>query len=171
MKFGVVASAQLAATGRLDAPFNLLMAEHQPLVEELVEKFDAAELVQLALALPFDQKAADAVFPQLHPQTWASFQEKVDPKPKIRRDAWGDVLPPEEPKPPGVRETIRWRTTLAIYCAAAAQFTQAKCLEKLLEIARLKLAETKKLVAVCKLVRAKGATHLQAAIARDSKGT
>ncbi len=44
--------------------YRLLSPEQKPLVEELLARFSAAELLELARALPIDARAAHAIWPQ-----------------------------------------------------------------------------------------------------------
>lgn len=166
MKAYVVNASDLPPSGRWDARYHCLMAEHREAAEELAERYAAHELVKLATDLPFDQAAADAVFCQLHPHTRSSFLKTIgvqrDWKPGPDDDE--DAKPPA-PKPRRILEDVRFRKQLAAYCAAAAVHARARVMEELMALSRAKEALVRSLCTTAATAREKGAKHLVAAIA------
>lgn len=166
MKVGVVSSAELAESGRWDARFHLLAAEHRAVAHELFDRFDLAELVALATDLPFDKAAADAVFPSVEGLGTARFRDVV---------AGLAEKPPDQEIAPGLgryrRPQVsarRRKKDLAVYCAAASHSARDRVLGEVLELARQKLAKLEALKRLLDLADAKSAPALRAALSGRS---
>lgn len=101
MQTAIVSSAVLGRLGRWDAATVILYTQHQPLVDELVERLTAEQLVTLALELPYDEEAA-------------------------RKVQHGNAFRGEGTFRSWLAAKGRRPTDLAIYCAAAAQRAVAK---------------------------------------------
>lgn len=135
---------------RLDAPFVLLHEKHKAAAKELAEKFSREELITLALRLPFDQQAANAVFPprwyadQMHHTTFPILKTKLE-GPKTRL------------------------TDIIVYTAAAATNAVSKRLMEVEELSRQKLAIMKDITETINLVKGKDATEVLKATRGETK--
>lgn len=160
MHSAVVNSSELAKSGRWDAKYHVLLAEHAPLAEELATKFDAVELLKLIDVLPYDQRAADAVFGRSTPMTRSALQVEVG----RQRDSKLQVEVGRQRDSKLIRDQVRWRQTLAVYVAAASHYAVSKVLEEIAELKKREAARLNELCGVLDLAREKGATALLASL-------
>jgi hypothetical protein len=150
--------SDVAASGRWDAQYHLLLAEHKDVYEELLEKFTPNELVALAKQLPYDHRAACAVCPGMtgggfgHARGQHYFFEYLDSfiwkKVQKERNEWTDEDYTQMDKHPGYKPTklvpkgMQLRTKyreVATYIAAACQMAVSKVLENMLELKQKEL--------------------------------
>ncbi len=149
MKTAIVPASEVAATGRLDAAFHVLLAEQKELVEALLERLDADELGKLALALPFDQSAADTVWPRAgRHRTEAELRATVG----------------------GGKGPTRFYTqrNLALYVAAASQFAVSKMLEEVYRITLMKKTKVEQIQALLATPKMVGVPAWDKALKRSS---
>jgi hypothetical protein len=154
VKTGTVQFSDLGKTGRMDAGFHLLLAAHRPLYDELMAKFSREELVQLALALPYDRDAARAVAPEM---TTAENRGEA-----YFRDTWLGKWAKKKSAWP------RQHSDLAVYCAAASQQATSKVLEGVLAQRKEQLEKVRALKSLWDLAAGKGAKVFQEAIVRGT---
>jgi hypothetical protein len=143
MKVTAVSAADLDATGRMDAGFHCLLAQHRPVYNELLARFTTVELVDLAHQLPYDQEAAFSVLVRNAPAvtniSLARFEEWLSHKPHK------------------LSTTRRFRSDLAAYCAAACQHAASKVLTEVLALKQEELAKLQRLQHVLELLQGKEA--------------
>lgn len=146
-KVTITSSKTIERFGRMDAKFMALSEKHLPLIDELLNKFTHEELLALAKRLPFDEYAACAIN-----QTATFCFSDRNPK---RFFEW--------------LGRQKRATNTAVYVAAAAQYTIAKILEEMVEIAKRKLAAITEMHALLKLSKDKEAPLLFAALKRGGE--
>lgn len=157
-KFTTVSSDHLNQVGRLDAQFVVLLEEHRPLYEELMTKFTRQELVALAKALPYSDKAARAVCVAM---SGGTFERR---RGESYFHEWLDAIEANKSLIP------RKHSDVAAYCAAAACGARLAIMEEVLELARKKLETIERLVALVDAARDKGATILGQVLAQKREG-
>lgn len=155
----IVSSSDLTATERIDPSFHALRAKHLPLVQEFLSKFSLEELCQLALDLPFDAMAASAVFRIgfLTVVTQAAFEQKVK---TCGNCAQSQFLTKK-----------RAMSDLAVYCAAASQYSYVKMLTRLLELKEREKEEVEKIAKLTRLAKSKDCNELLIAINPDKQSS
>lgn len=151
-KTAVVSASELARQGRWDAQYHVLLAEHKELAEDLHATLTEDELIRLAADLPFNQDAANAIWPR---------------QGNIYRPEFLETLAKKQRGGNSERVRKRW---LAAYCAAAAQGTVGHVLEEVLELSRQKEKKLLHLKSVLNLARDKNLPLLTAALKRDDSG-
>ena len=148
MKTAIISSTDISKYGRMGADFHILLAEHRPIAEELLEKYEPQELLSLAWALPYREEIAQAVSPTMYTLGQEKFLKKYE---KVSRNT-----------------LALWRS-LAAYCAAASDMASSIILEEVLELSKQKKAKLEKLKILLDSVKKKGAVKTAEAIKRGTK--
>lgn len=125
-------AARMREAGRWDAKYHALATEHAELAEDLHALFSAAELVELAEAMPFDGAAAGAMRMTLKAPDRAQWLATL-------RGPWDSE---------GKRHKFA-----AVYVAAAAQHLASKVLTEVLELRKQEKAKLEALLATLDAAR------------------
>ena len=149
-----VAIQSSALGGRWDAKYNILLAEHLELANELLAVLGADDLCALARSLPYDQLAAEAVCPPMNQGTFG--------KQRGQSYFFDWIGTPGQWK-------VDKNKAIAAYCAAAAQFAVAKILEEVLQLRKAEKAILDRLGVILESAKDKGAVKLVEAMKRSSK--
>jgi hypothetical protein len=184
MKVAIVQSSQLG--NRWDAKFHILATDHEKLFNELMERMDLVELRKLALDLPFDESAANAVLPRLNRVTESAFRDWIGEADFRRQKFLDEIKQAQEEdwrrssiaslekayeewelKQSQTRRVVRDKREIAVYCAAALQSATARIKEQLLELSKQKLAVVTKYHSIHKVLKDKGVSSAQDVMNRN----
>lgn len=137
--------------GRWDASHQILLQEHKELAETLFAMLSGEELANLARSLPFDQAAADAVWPRpgrsMTPSALAT----------LVGDGLGTTA-----------GSTQRKRNLCVYVAAAAQFGVSKMLEEVVRLSQMKLEKVEQVKALLNHPRLKDVEPWQKAMKRSN---
>jgi len=166
MNHGVVSHADVAKFGgRFDARYLLMCKEHEALYDELVAQLTKEELCDLAQRLPYNQQIADVLRPRgVVANHQSSFMRWLLGEPAESGSYMSATWRPPRPPLPGQPKRV-----LAVYCAAAAQYTASIMLERVLALSQQKKLILDDLLALMNFGAGKDLVRLREAMKRGGK--